>query len=74
MINFIKDNLKFKEYKMIKIKFHSGTKEFKTREEAYRFIIDCYNCSEGSEQRTYAEVWHQLDKGFTECEEDYRGY
>ena len=59
---------------MITIKFHSGTKEFKTREQAYRFIKDCYNCSEGSEQRTYADILFQLDNGITECEEDYRGY
>ena len=55
---------------MIKITCYGGTKEFETREQARAFFYDCLLNSDGSEQRTYADILRQIECGFTDITDD----
>lgn len=56
----------------IRCSCYDEIKEFDDKEKALKFFLDCMNCSEGSEQNRYTQIFLQLCEGHTFCSDDDR--
>ena len=55
---------------MITVKCYGSTRQFETKEQAIARYYNCLLNSDGSEQRTYADILRQIESGCTYCTDE----